>query len=105
MDLLVSHENSAALGVVAGDNLAYLHFLSPSRPGLFLVRFHFVCSFDDFCVLGHGRRGDTAEAAACLRPGPGQTGKVTPVSSSETVHRRRWVAVSWDCPPEWASSG
>ena len=27
--------------------------------------------------------------AACLRPGPGQTGNVTPVSSSETAHRRR----------------
>ena len=43
--------------------------------------------------------------AACLRPGPGQTGNVTPVSSSETVHRRRWRAVSWDCPLEWASFG
>ena len=42
---------------------------------------------------------------ACLRPGPGQTGNVTPVSSSETVHRRRWVAVSRDCRLEWASSG
>jgi hypothetical protein len=50
IDFLVSHENSAALGVVAGDNLVYLHCLSPSRPGLFLVRFHFVRSFDDFCV-------------------------------------------------------
>ena len=36
---------------------------------------------------------------------PGQTGNVTPVSSSETAHRRRWIAVSWDCPLEWASFG
>src|SRR5216683_4426835 len=35
----------------------------------------------------------------------GQTGKVTPVSSSEAVHRRRWMAVSWDRPLEWASLG
>ena len=41
----------------------------------------------------------------CLRPGPGQTGNVTPVSSSETVHRRSWMAVSWDRPLEWASFG
>src|SRR6266487_4563376 len=32
VDLLVSHKNSATLGVVAGDNLAYLHSVSPSRP-------------------------------------------------------------------------
>jgi hypothetical protein len=30
----------------------------------------------------------------------GQTGNVIPVSSSETVHRRRWMAVSWDRPLE-----
>ena len=35
----------------------------------------------------------------------GQTGNVTPVSSSETVHRRRAMAVSWDCLLERASSG
>jgi DNA-directed RNA polymerase specialized sigma24 family protein len=43
--------------------------------------------------------------AACLRLAPGQTGNVTPVSSSETVHRRRWMAVSWDCPLDSASFG
>src|SRR6516164_8970990 len=30
--LLVSRKNSATLCVVAGDNLAYVHFLPPSRP-------------------------------------------------------------------------
>jgi len=48
--LFVSRKNSATLGVVAGDNLAYLHSLGPARPGLVLVWFHFVRSFDDFCV-------------------------------------------------------
>src|SRR5260370_13861819 len=43
--------------------------------------------------------------AACRRPAPAQTGNVTPVSSSETVHRRRWRAVSRDCPLERARSG
>jgi hypothetical protein len=43
--------------------------------------------------------------AACFRPGPGQTGKVTPVSSSETAHRRRWMAVSRDCRLDRASFG
>ena len=33
------------------------------------------------------------------------SGNVTPVSSSETVHRRRWMAVSWDCPLDSASFG
>ena len=42
--------------------------------------------------------------AACGRPGPGQTGNVTPVSSSR-LHRRRWMAVSWDCPLDSASLG
>src|SRR6266536_2777968 len=32
IDLLVSHNYSPTLGVVAGDYLAYLHSLSPSRP-------------------------------------------------------------------------
>jgi hypothetical protein len=64
--------------------------------------FHGVRSFDDFCVENVG---DTAEYAACLRPVPGQTGNVTPVSSSETVHRRRWMVVSRDCRLEWASFG
>jgi len=40
-----------------------------------------------------------------MLPGPGQTGKVTPVSSSETVHRRRPMAVSRDCRLERASFG
>src|SRR5712691_5195433 len=36
---------------------------------------------------------------------PGQTGNVTPVSSSETVHKRRWMAVSRDCLLDSASFG
>ena len=36
---------------------------------------------------------------------PGQTGNVIPVSSSETVHRRRWMVVSWDCLLDAASFG
>jgi len=37
--------------------------------------------------------------------GGDQTGKVTPVSSSDTCHSRCWVATSWDCLLEFASFG
>jgi hypothetical protein len=48
--------------------------------------------------------GPPSTTTSCLSLS-GQTGNVTPVSSSETVHRRRWMAVSWDCPLEWANFG
>src|SRR5947207_5223333 len=71
--------------------------------------FHFVRSSDDFYVWDMGARRHGAYAAA----GPacdggvssGSTGNLTPVSSSETVQRRRWMAVSWDCLLDSASFG
>src|SRR3984893_13464594 len=44
IDLLVSHKNSPALGVMAGDNRAYLHSLLFSS-GLFMVTFLDACNF------------------------------------------------------------
>jgi hypothetical protein len=46
---------------------------------------------------GVEHRRDRCRASAGS-PWAGQTGNVTPVSSSETAHRRRWIAVSRDCP-------
>src|SRR5260370_27381322 len=51
------------------------------------------------------RPGGAASRCHLPSAGLGQTGNVTPVSSSETVHRRRWMAVSWDWLLEWASFG
>ena len=60
------------------------------------------------CCRGSGRLLREVGVEGCDAAGeaglslPGQTGNVTPVSSSEIVHRRRWLAVSWDCRLEWA---
>ena len=61
----------------------------------------------DLCRSRRARGRPGVAASRCSLPlaGPGQTGKVTPVSCSETVHRRRWMAVSWDCRLDSASSG
>src|SRR5260370_41574329 len=77
---------------------------APARPSnLLLLRNRRIIFADPTARLAG--RALRHHDAACVRPGPGQTGNVTPVSSSETVHRRRWMAVSRDRPLDSASFG